>query len=87
MEREKPIALLGFSGKEERSFGKYFAPLLDIKVEDHVSQVSCETGPLEKGDRHNHPGGMVYSTTSNAIQRKWDSGTTIYLQSRIHNFI
>jgi hypothetical protein len=29
MERENPISLLGFSGLQEVSFGKYFAPLID----------------------------------------------------------
>jgi hypothetical protein len=49
MEREKPISLLGFSGQEENSFGKYFAPLIQLRIEDHISQISCEIGPLEIG--------------------------------------
>jgi hypothetical protein len=49
MEHEKPITLLGYSGQEELSFGKYFAPLLNIIIEEHRSQVLCEIGPLEKG--------------------------------------
>jgi hypothetical protein len=49
MEREKPISLLGFSGQEETSFGKYFAPLIQLRIEDHISQISCEIGPLEIG--------------------------------------
>jgi hypothetical protein len=47
MEREKPISLLGFSGQEETSFGKYFAPLIQLRIEDHISQISCEIGPLD----------------------------------------
>jgi hypothetical protein len=47
MENEKPISLLGFAGQEEKSFGKYFAPLIQLRIEDHVSQISCEIGPLE----------------------------------------
>jgi hypothetical protein len=31
------------------SFRKYFAPLLNIIIEEHISQVSCEIRPLEKG--------------------------------------
>jgi hypothetical protein len=49
LEREKPIMLLGFSGQEETFFGKYFVPLLNIRIGEHVSQVSCEIGPLEIG--------------------------------------
>jgi hypothetical protein len=49
MEQEKPITLLGFSGQEETSFGKYFAPLLNIRIEDHISQISRPIGPLETG--------------------------------------
>jgi hypothetical protein len=30
MKREKPISLFGFSGQEETTFGKYFAPLMDL---------------------------------------------------------
>jgi hypothetical protein len=30
MKREKPILLLGFSGQEETSFEKYFAPLINL---------------------------------------------------------
>jgi hypothetical protein len=49
VKQEKPITLLGFSGQEETSFGKYFAPLLNIKIEDHIFQVTCEIGPLKIG--------------------------------------
>jgi hypothetical protein len=49
MEREKPISLLGFSGQEETSFGKYFTPLIDLRIGDHISQISCEIGPLDIG--------------------------------------
>jgi hypothetical protein len=35
--------------KNERSFGKYFAPLWNIKIEDHISQVSSKIRPLVKG--------------------------------------
>jgi hypothetical protein len=52
MEREKPITLLCFSGQTETLFGKYFTPLLNIKVGDHVSQVFCAIGCLEtEGNR------------------------------------
>jgi hypothetical protein len=47
MEREKPIMLLGFSGQEDTSFGKYFAPLINLRIEEHISQISCKIGPLE----------------------------------------
>jgi hypothetical protein len=56
VKREKPISLLGFSGQEEKSFGKYIAPLLDLKVENHVSQISCDR-PFGKRDKHNYPRG------------------------------
>jgi hypothetical protein len=49
MKRENPISLLGFSGQQETSFGKYFAPLITLRIEGHISQISCEIGPLEKG--------------------------------------
>jgi predicted aspartyl protease len=39
-EWEKPITLLGFSGQEETSFGKYFAPLLNLRIEDYIFQIS-----------------------------------------------
>jgi hypothetical protein len=48
MEREEPITLLGFS-RQDTTFGKYFSPLLNIRIEDYVSQISCEIGPLEIG--------------------------------------
>jgi hypothetical protein len=57
MEREKPISLLGFSGQQEMSFGKYFAPLMNLRIGNHVSQISCEIGPLEKGVDLIIPGG------------------------------
>jgi hypothetical protein len=41
--------LLGFSGHEDISFGKYFTPSLNLKIEEHISQISCEIGPLEIG--------------------------------------
>jgi hypothetical protein len=41
--------LLGISGQEDASFGKYFTPLLNLRIEDHVSQSSYELGPLEIG--------------------------------------
>jgi hypothetical protein len=37
MEREKPISLVGFSGQEDSAFGKYFAPLINLRIEDHIS--------------------------------------------------
>jgi hypothetical protein len=49
MEQEKPILLLGFSGQEDTSFGKYFAPLINLKIKDHISKISCQIGPLETG--------------------------------------
>jgi hypothetical protein len=49
MKQERFITLLGFLGQEEISFGKYFAPLLNIRIEEHVSQISCKIGPLETG--------------------------------------
>jgi hypothetical protein len=49
IEREKPISLVGFSGQEDTSFGKYFAPLIQLRIEDHIFQISCEIGPLEIG--------------------------------------
>jgi hypothetical protein len=49
MEREKPIMLLGFLGQEETSFRKYFAPLINLKIEDYISQIFCKIGPLEIG--------------------------------------
>jgi hypothetical protein len=48
MEWENPITLLGFSG-QETSFGKCFTPLIILRMEDHISQISCEIGPLEIG--------------------------------------
>jgi hypothetical protein len=48
MEREKPISLLGFSGQQETSFGKYFTPLINFRIAEHVFLISCEIGPLEK---------------------------------------
>jgi hypothetical protein len=47
MEQEKPITILGFSGQEDTSFGKYFAPLINIRIEDYISHISCEIGPRE----------------------------------------
>jgi hypothetical protein len=57
MEQEKPISLVGFSGQEDTSFGKYFVPLIDLRIEDHISQISCEIGPLEIGVDLIIPGG------------------------------
>jgi hypothetical protein len=49
MEREKPISLLGFSGQEETSYGKYFAPLINLRIVDHISQISYKISSLEIG--------------------------------------
>jgi hypothetical protein len=57
MEREEPILLLGFSEQQETTFGKYFAPLINLRIAKHVSQISCEIGPLEKGVDLIIPGG------------------------------
>jgi hypothetical protein len=57
MEREKPITLLGFSGQEDTLFEKYFTPLLNLKIEKHISQISCEIGSLEIGVNLLGPGG------------------------------
>jgi hypothetical protein len=57
MEQEKPISLLGFSGQQELAVGKYFAPLLNLRIQEHISQISCEIGPLEKGVDLIIPGG------------------------------
>jgi hypothetical protein len=57
MERENPISLVGFSGQEDTSFGKYFAPLINLKIEDHISHISCEIGPLEIEADLSIPGG------------------------------
>jgi hypothetical protein len=48
MEQEKPL-MLGFSGQKETSFGKYFTPLLNLRIEEHISQISCEIGSLKIG--------------------------------------
>jgi hypothetical protein len=37
------------SGQEETSFGKYFAPLLNIRIENHVLEISYKIRPLEIG--------------------------------------
>jgi hypothetical protein len=57
MKQEKLITLLGFSGQEETSFQKHFIPLLNLRIEDHISQISCEIGPLEIGVDLIIPGG------------------------------
>jgi hypothetical protein len=49
MEREKPISLVGFSGQVDISYGIYFTPLINLRIEDHISHISCEIGPLEIG--------------------------------------
>jgi hypothetical protein len=38
-----------FSGQEETSIGKYFTPLVNLRIEDHISPISCEIGPREIG--------------------------------------
>jgi hypothetical protein len=75
MENAKPITLLVFFRQEEKLFGKYFTPLLNIKIENHTSQVSCETGPLKKGMDTIIPGGWfmvehLMSFKGNGIQVK-----------------
>jgi hypothetical protein len=75
MKREKPIALLCFSGQENKSFGKYFIPLINLRIEDHISQILCEMSPLELGADLIIPGGwfMVEHSMSfegNEIQVK-----------------
>jgi hypothetical protein len=57
MEQEKLISLLGFSGQQETSFGRYFAPLINLRIEDHISQIFYEIGPLEIGVDLIIPGG------------------------------
>jgi hypothetical protein len=41
--------LLGFSGQEDTSFGKYFAPLINLKIKELISQISCEIVSLKIG--------------------------------------
>jgi hypothetical protein len=85
MEQEKSISLLGFSGQQETSFGKYFAPLINLRIVEHVSQISCEIGPLEKGVDLIIPGGWFLveqpmSFEGNEIQVKqhlWDPESII----------
>jgi hypothetical protein len=57
VEQEKPISLVGFSGQENTAFGKYFAPLINLRIEYHISQISCKIGPLETGVDLIIPGG------------------------------
>jgi hypothetical protein len=70
MEQEKHISLLSFSGQEDTSFGKYFAPLINLRIEDHISQISGEIGPLEVAEDLIILGEMVYGGISNEFQRK-----------------
>jgi hypothetical protein len=49
MEQESSITLLGFLGQEGKSLGKYFALLLNIKIEGYATQVSYKICPLVKG--------------------------------------
>jgi hypothetical protein len=57
MKREKPILLVGFSGQEDTLSGKYFVPLISLRIEEHVSQISSEIGLLEIGVDLIIPGG------------------------------
>jgi hypothetical protein len=77
MERDKPITLLGFSRQEATSFGKDFVPLINLKIEDHISRICCEIGPLEIGVDLIIPGGWLMveyqiSFKGNEIQVKQD---------------
>jgi hypothetical protein len=40
---------LGFSGQEDEMFGKYFIPLINLRIEENISQISREIGSLEIG--------------------------------------
>ena len=57
VQRENPILVFGFSGKQEQDIGKQFAPLLQLKIGEHETTISAELGRLENDIDLIIPGG------------------------------
>ena len=57
LEREEPLRVFGFSGQQDHTAGKYFAPFLTIIIGQHETNISAELGTLEEGIDLIIPGG------------------------------
>ena len=73
VQRENPISVFGFSGKQEDNIGKQFAPLLLLKIGKHETTISAELGQLEDDIDLIIPGGWFMvehpmSFENNSIQ-------------------
>src|SRR5205085_5894955 len=57
LERDEPLRVFGFSGKENHTAGKYFAPFPTVIIGQHETNISAELGTLEEGIDLIIPGG------------------------------
>src|SRR5947209_12326200 len=49
LERDEPLLVFRFSGQQDHTAGKYFAPFLTIIIGQHETNISAELGTLEEG--------------------------------------
>ena len=57
VQRDCPISVFGFSGKQENDIGKPFTPFLSLTIGEHKTTISAELGQLEDGIDLIIPGG------------------------------
>ena len=57
IQRDCPISVFGFSGKQENDIGKQFTPFLSLTIGEHKTTISAELGQLEDGIDLIIPGG------------------------------
>src|SRR5437588_10703174 len=49
LERDEPSRVFGFSGQQDHTAGKYFAPFLTVVIGQYETNISAELGTLEEG--------------------------------------
>ena len=57
VQRDCPVTVFGFSGKQENDIGKQFTPFLSLTIGEHKTTISAELGQLEDGIDLIIPGG------------------------------
>src|SRR5205085_7796475 len=49
LERDELLQVFGFSGQQDHTTGRNFAPFLTINIRQHETNISAELGTLEEG--------------------------------------
>ena len=57
LEHDEPLRVFRFSGQQDHTAGRYFAPFLTIIIGQHETNISAELGTLEEGIDLIIPGG------------------------------